>query len=172
MNNMKKLSLLMALVLIVVLLASCNGKTPKETDVTGKDNVTLGNETDVVTDSEDVAPAYFTDLALSWGVEIESDEDMDPITFFPADLPEIYVIGVVNDASANTVVSCKWFNNDQDPALLLSEKTLTPEAAQIEFNFGLVSPEEGWTPGNYSVELYINGQIQETINFQIIGMGY
>lgn len=144
----------------------------KDTDVTGKENVTRGNETDVVTGSEDVAPAYFTDLALSWGMESALDEDMEPITFFPADLPELFVVGTVNDASDNTVVSCKWFDKDQDPALLLSEKTLTPKAAQTALYFRLELPVEGWTLGNYSVELYINDQLQETFTFQIIGMGY
>lgn len=169
MKKFKKIFLPIVIIIVAIVLASCNATTPDDADVTP----VTGSATPAIESStpENGPAAYFSKTELSYGID-DYYYDLEDYSILPSDLPEVFVIATINDASASTVVSCKWLYLGQDPAMLIVEKQLSPEAGQSTINFSATAPTEGWALGNYSVELYINAQLQQTLNFEFQGMGY
>ena len=87
-------------------------------------------------------------------------------TFAPTDT--FYLIVELNNAPDDTTVRAVWYavdGGDVAPAnTLIDEATLTSGSGTLTFD--LVSDTQ-WPPGTYRVELYLNDEIAQTLEFSV-----
>jgi hypothetical protein len=57
--------------------------------------------------------------------------------------------------------------DDAPPDYKIDEATVTATAPNSHGIFTLSRPEEGWTPGDYRVEFYVNDELTETVTLKI-----
>lgn len=96
-----------------------------------------------------------TNTVTASGVQ-DNDCALDSVSQFSADTVEIYVVATVNNAPENTRFTSRWYRGEE----LLTEFDYTPDfeingeciwffAEPADFNF---------TPGQYAVQMLINGE--------------
>lgn len=94
-------------------------------------------------------------------------------TFAPADT--FYVVADLNNATTGTAVEAKWYlvnAADFESGPISAD---TPAVVTIEedswtgtVNFSLSSVDSaGWPAGDYQVELYLNGALTHTLDFNV-----
>lgn len=92
-----------------------------------------------------------------------------PTTEFEANEP-FYLIVELANAPDDTTVRAAWYAVDvgsaAPPNTLIDEATLTSGSGTLTFD--LVS-EGQWPPGTYNVELYLNDELDQTLQFQVNG---
>ena len=91
----------------------------------------------------------------------------EPTTAFsPTDT--FYLLVELNNAPDDTTVRAVWYAvdvGDVAPAnTLIDEATLTSGSATLTFD--LVSDTQ-WPPGTYRVELYLNDELSQTLDFSV-----
>lgn len=94
----------------------------------------------------------------------ESLDMPDPSTFvtsFPADAPTIYVVYRPDDGAEGTV-NLTWRLDGE----VISEATLDVSASTSWAYGGITPPTGGFEPGEYTVELELNGDV-ETLTFTV-----
>ncbi len=106
--------------------------------------------------------ANFRDLGM---VRLEDGEAIYTDTF-STDIPEIYVNGILENASGTTKLKSEWYYIEDGEAFIDSAEGETTES-KTEFHFSLSIPDDGWPAGTYEVRLFINGEHQETLEFNI-----
>jgi len=89
-------------------------------------------------------------------------------TFAPTDT--FYLLVDLANAPDDTTVRAVWYAvdvGDVAPAnTLIDEATLTSGSATLTFD--LVSDTQ-WPPGTYRVELYLNDELSQTLEFSVAG---
>ena len=93
----------------------------------------------------------------------------EPTTVFsPTDT--FYLLVELNNAPDDTTVRAVWYAvdvGDVAPAnTLIDEATLTSGSGTLTFD--LVSDTQ-WPPGTYRVELYLNDELSQTLEFSVAG---
>ena len=93
----------------------------------------------------------------------------EPTTAFsPTDT--FYLLVELNNAPDDTTVRAVWYAvdvGDVAPAnTLIDEATLTSGSGTLTFD--LVSDSQ-WPPGTYRVELYLNDELSQTLEFSVAG---
>ena len=92
---------------------------------------------------------------------------LDPTTVFaPEDV--FYCIVEVANAPGDTTVKVVWYAVDvenTEPNLLIDEFEITTGDAMLPFS--LTSNSGIWPRGTYKVELYLNGTLDRTLDFQV-----
>ena len=86
--------------------------------------------------------------------------------FAPEDV--FYCIVEVANAPADTTVKVVWYAVDvenTDPNLLIDQFETTTSDATLPFN--LVNNNGLWPSGSYKVEIYLNGTLDRTLEFQV-----
>lgn len=137
MKAIRTLYLPMILILVAVVLGSCSFTT-----------------------------ANYSNLVISSGIE----SDYTPINVtnkFSTNTPEIYISGKVNNAPTGTVISGQWFYMDNEPVIFIDESKYVVQDTTTSFYFSLSIPDNGWPVGEYSIQLFIDGKIQKTLNFSV-----
>lgn len=110
--------------------------------------------------------ANFSNIAMS--SDINSDfTPVNETTKFSTNTPIFYVSGRVNNAPASTQINGKWYYIDTEPAIFIDESVYLVENTTTSFYFSLSAPDNGWPSGTYSVELYIDGKIEQTLTFTV-----
>lgn len=92
-----------------------------------------------------------------------------PTTAFePSDT--FYLIVDLANAPDDTAVKAIWYAADVGsaaaPNTLIDQASLTSGSSVLTFN---LSPESAWVPGTYKVELYLNDELNQTLNFSVNG---
>jgi hypothetical protein len=89
--------------------------------------------------------------------------------FSPTDT--VYIVADLSNAPTGTMISSKWFAVDaegMDPNALIDEAEITTDqesfSGTVYFYFPPSSP---WPVGSYTVEIYLNGQIAESVPFTV-----
>ncbi|HRO90685.1 MAG TPA: trypsin-like peptidase domain-containing protein [Promineifilum sp.] len=89
-------------------------------------------------------------------------------TFEPSDT--FYLIVDLANAPDDTTVKAIWYAADVGsaaaPNTLIDQASLTSGSSVLTFN---LSPESAWVPGTYKVELYLNDELNQTLNFSVNG---
>lgn len=88
-------------------------------------------------------------------------------TMFSADQTFYCVVKVAN-APEDTTLKAVWTAVDVegvDPNLLISEFELTTES-ENEFTFNLQN-DQLWPSGTYKVEIFMNGTLEKTLEFEV-----
>ena len=89
-------------------------------------------------------------------------------TFEPSDT--FYLIVDLANAPDDTTVKAIWYAADVGsaaaPNTLIDQASLTSGSSVLTFN---LAPESAWVPGTYKVELYLNDELNQTLNFSVNG---
>ncbi len=84
------------------------------------------------------------------------------VTFSP-DTDVIYTSAKMSNAPRDTEVTIKWFGPGNE---YIDEITLTVDGTRY-FSSNLSAPATGWPEGKYKLEMYIDDQLAETLNFEV-----
>jgi len=97
---------------------------------------------------------------------------IDPATHFVTTAPEINAIVDLADVTGRTVLEGAWVavNAISTPNYKIDAMELVMEAGQDRAHFSLSSPDNGWPPGDYSLEISLDGKLA-TIGTFTIGTG-
>ena len=93
-------------------------------------------------------------------------EGTDPTTVFLPDEP-FYLIVELANAPDDTVVKAVWVAVDVDDVdfdTVIDEAELTTSSGQLTFD---LSNDDLWPAGNYKVDLYVNDNVAETVEFSV-----
>ena len=145
MRHLNRVSLSLC-VALVMLNTACRDKTPSDT--TG----TAGSAVKV------------TDVTL--GRAIGSDKAVtDPTDNFRRN-DTIYASVATEGAAASTSLRARWTYSDGQ-VVDETTRTIAPNGrAMTEFH---IAKPDGWPPGNYQVEIFIDGKSAETKKFEVKG---
>jgi hypothetical protein len=84
-----------------------------------------------------------------------------------------HAVADLYNAPSGTVVRANWYAVDvegYEPGGLLDEMSLTIEedaySGHVSFQYSY-DDRQGWPPGKYRVELYLNGERMHTLNFVV-----
>ena len=93
-------------------------------------------------------------------------EGTDPTTVFLPDEP-FYLIVELANAPDDTVVKAVWVAVDVDDVdfdTVIDEAELTTSSGQLTFD---LSNDDLWPAGNYKVDVYVNDNVAETVEFSV-----
>jgi hypothetical protein len=100
------------------------------------------------------------------------DEDGNNPTTVYASSDVFYAVGDLKNAPAGTVAEAKWQAvqvKGYDPGELIYEQTIndfTDESFTGTIYFQL-SNDSGWSVGDYKVDIYLNGNLVESVPFKV-----
>ncbi len=93
-------------------------------------------------------------------------EGNDPTTVF-APTETFHCVGELKNAPDNTALKAVWIATQVEgvsPDFLIGEKELTSGSGTFHFQLSNDSP---WPAGRYRVELYLNGELETTLEFEV-----
>jgi len=100
----------------------------------------------------------------------DADGTNTTTVFSPSDV--FYVVGDLNNAPAGTVVEARWLAEQidgYDPEELIYEQSIndfTDESFTGTIYFEL-SNDGGWPVGDYKVDIYLNGNFNQSVSFSV-----
>ena len=87
----------------------------------------------------------------------------------PADSKKIYLTVHVEDIPNDAKLKATWFVEKagafNNALIASSEVTMRPQMKTATYS--LDKPSIGWPPGDYKVELAIDGKVQSTVRFKV-----
>ncbi|HFD39519.1 MAG TPA: hypothetical protein ENJ31_06685 [Anaerolineae bacterium] len=90
----------------------------------------------------------------------------DPTTVFaPTDV--FHCVGELKNAPDDTKIKAAWIAvqvEGVEPDFLIGEKELTSGSSTFHFQ---LSNDNPWPAGKYKVELYLNGELDTTLEFEV-----
>lgn len=90
---------------------------------------------------------------------------------FEADAPKIYARWHGHNLRDKAKIRAVWIaENIGDVAprnYTIDEATATANASESHGTFTLSRPDDGWAPGDYRVEFYLDGELAETVKLKI-----
>lgn len=127
--------------------------------------MTLSNE------ANDTGEIDVSDLTLAKDMT-ENYEPIDETTVF-SELDTVYLIGVINNPQVGMEVYSNWYDENGEMVHTLEDESFVIGEAHIidgvtEIYTALHLAAVGLSPGNYSVELVIDNESIETLDFQIV----
>ncbi len=102
---------------------------------------------------------------------LEISSAIDPNTYaptsiaevFPTDTPEIYATFFISGLDIGTPIQGEWIYENQQAGIA---ELHTSEKNQNAF-FSFSIPDNGWPTGSYSINIYIDGELETTKEFSI-----
>lgn len=117
-----------------------------------------------------LACAFGSQLGLSNGRMAFDEDGAQPSSVFgPNDA--IYAVADLANAPVGTVVNSKWYYvsvEGMDPNTLIDEANLSIDQDNFSGTVHFFFPAgSDWALGTYAVELYLNGELIQTVNFSV-----
>jgi hypothetical protein len=100
----------------------------------------------------------------AWTARDNNGEQQKTIVFAQDDI--FYCMVALTNAPDDTVVKAAWYAVDvegTDPNTLISETEFTG-GGEMTFNLNF---DKAWPIGRYKVELYLNGELDRTLEFSV-----
>lgn len=112
-----------------------------------------------------ITSARLTETAMASEVDADTQQAVSKTDEFSPDAPVIYATALLNNAPEDTLITAKWryVTEDIDIASVDLESTETSQY----ISFSLSAPDNGFPVGDYEVELYIDGTLEETLKFTV-----
>ncbi len=92
-------------------------------------------------------------------------------TEFPADTPNFYVRWRGANLPTGSVVRFTWVAEDVgdivDPNFIVDQKNLQVNTPNVSGRFTLSRPPDGWAPGKYRVDLYLDDRLTSSLAITI-----
>ncbi len=117
--------------------------------------------------SGSVTTANFQDMVMASEVDEDTNSAVTVQEVFAVGDPVIYAVGRLENAPEGTVAKASWIYLDLDPEYLIDEAEITAEEINSSVVFSLSRPDNGWPVGDYRVDLYIDGELEESIPFSV-----
>jgi hypothetical protein len=97
-----------------------------------------------------------------------SQDGTDRVTTYPQDAV-FYAIAILANAPDDTELSASWYAvnaADTEPNFLITEASTSGTDGQYYFS---LTNEEGmiWPIGTYRVDLFLNGELNQSLNFSV-----
>ena len=106
------------------------------------------------------------------GLRLAQDSDGERVTstFSPGD--SFYVVGEIRNAPAGTLVEARWLYMavaGEQPGSLLFEQAVDDFSERTYYRkiYFQLSREDPWPPGEYKVEIYLNGNMVNSLPFSV-----
>ncbi|MBN1681530.1 MAG: hypothetical protein JW966_14715 [Anaerolineae bacterium] len=96
----------------------------------------------------------------------DSDGKNETDTYGPTDT--FYCIVDLRSAPDDTMTKAVWIAvvvEGVEPGFQIGEYELESGSGTLTFQ---VSPDELWPPGQYKVEIYLNGDLEKTVEFEVV----
>lgn len=140
------------LTLVALLLAGCGlwGGAARERQ----------NDNEAITEG-----ARFGDIVMAEGIG-EQNAPIEVTDTFNASQDFIYVVAEADYIEQGTTMFARW-SRDGEPFEDSSELTADRDYSDTYVEFHLENLENRMAPGDYSVQLFVNGNPVETIDFQV-----
>jgi hypothetical protein len=104
--------------------------------------------------------------------EVSDDPAGGQKTEFHSDIENIYVRWHAHGLPDGARVRVAWVAEDVggivDPNFVVDQTETLAPAADCSARFTLGRPEDGWAEGKYRLEFYVNDELEQTINVQIV----
>lgn len=161
---MKKNKIVIMLAVVALLLASlaCNA-------VSGGDNTVDSPTTDNPTTTENDNSGFSVTTANITNAHLAGDEsDTSTVTSYSPSAPSFYCYFDLNNAPDSTVVKGVWTLVSADGY----ESNSEIDSAEITggdetYYFSLGGSTDLWPVGTYRIDLYVDGSLVETIEFEV-----
>jgi hypothetical protein len=101
----------------------------------------------------------------------DQDGNNPTTTFAPGD--DFYVVFDVNDGKLDDAIDARWYGEEVEgdgPTYMFYEQNyvIEEEVASIQtVYFQIYNTDGDWPAGPYKVELYLNGLLVQTIDFEV-----
>ena len=145
-----------------------------ETALKGESGSTLQKTTLILKEPPKVAAIAIKNVRrigqeFSAGVSNQASGELK--TEFKSDTPEIFARwhgSALPDKAEVRAVFIAENVADISADYQIDESTTTTPASNASGSFTLSKPEDGWAPGNYRVEFFINDELAQTAKFKIV----
>ena len=108
---------------------------------------------------------FIDQVTLTKDVRSDTYEPIGTTDTFAPDDPYIHFVVHLKDAPAQTKIKVTLL---QDDVIELSTlESTTPDAGSRFADFRFTPPSGGWETGNYSVVLYVNDQLNQSVSFAV-----
>ncbi len=104
-----------------------------------------------------------TDIVLATDAKPVTFEPVNPTNLFTKNAEAIHAVVKIQDAPANTLLRAQWYPPNQEPL----EFKLPPVDGTRWLDFRLTPTPDGFPPGEYKVEIYVNDQLVDTKTFTV-----
>jgi hypothetical protein len=105
-------------------------------------------------------------------VSFAKEQNGKATTTFSVDTPQIYARWqgerLRRGAKVRAVWIAEYIGEDFPPDYKVDEATAIAESPTAHGVFALSRPEEGWAPGDYRAEFYVDDVLVETVNLKIV----
>jgi hypothetical protein len=98
-------------------------------------------------------------------VSIMQEEKGASATTFPSNVQKLYASFKTQGTKKGDKVRGVWISTAKSKKLY--ETTLTGDQANFVGSFSINGPAQGWPPGNYKAEVYLNNHLAASANFTI-----
>jgi hypothetical protein len=92
-------------------------------------------------------------------------------TEFNTDTPHIYARWKGHNLRKNAAIRAVWIADDVGPVApanyAIDEASAVAETGDAHGSFALTKPDEGWAPGTYRVEFYLDDELVDTVKAAI-----
>lgn len=111
---------------------------------------------------------YVKEVVLAESVTEGDMAPVNPTSVFTSS-SVIHAVVSIEDAPADTVFRSMWYVEDVGdaaaPDTLISDTELTTDGTRfVDFN---LTPDSGWPPGIYRVEIFVNGALHEVLFYNV-----
>ena len=130
----------------------------------------LGTGTKGEEKSEEVGAPELANIITCAGVTGEDTRPVNITAHFKPESPEIHVVATVKNARSGTKARGVWIAVDaiETPNYEINSTELVLEqAGTATFHFQLSRPTNGWPPGHYKMDLYIDGKLAGSAPFAV-----
>lgn len=104
-------------------------------------------------------------------LELASSRESAAVTEFRSDAANIFVRWSGENLPVDATVRLAWIAEDVgdvvDPNFIIDEVKRTVSSPQFSGRFTLSRPPDGWAPGKYRIELYLDDKLMETVKCTI-----
>lgn len=111
--------------------------------------------------------ANFQNLVMASEINEDTFKPVTATDTFSINTPKIYLTGSLNNAPGDTVIKAKWIYIENDPAVEIDSATYEAKDSDVDFQFNLSIPENGWPVGKYEVKLYLDDKIEKAVKFEV-----
>lgn len=94
------------------------------------------------------------------------EDDFTLTDVFETDTPEIFVLGVLDNAPGTTKIKGEWYYLGEEE-IFIDSAEMEVEDIKTDFYFNLSIPDDGWPVGSYEVRLYIDDEFQTSVEFEV-----
>lgn len=124
-------------------------------------------------DTPGTPPAYLKNVVLAKSTQGENFTPVDVTEEFEPSQEQFHAVAALEDAPSNTTLRAAWYlvqAAGYAPDTKIDENELSIEASGTRNVVFTLSPaQDAWPPGDYCVEIYVEGTLALSKRFKVVG---